>query len=154
MSKTTCRYTDNIQIAKQTTTQVLQRLNELNVPSTPVHFTLLYEMVSQTDPEFAEELASLIKHHDYTDESVRPLFRELLKRILNQHLPTDEVSQLINEVLGHLESWSSESEQYHQILIDNIACLKACETHDEVMQCLNQNILPPIEKISLLEFAS
>lgn len=106
-------------------------------------------MVSQTDPEFAEELASLIKHHDYTDESVRPLFRELLKRILNQHLPTDEVSQLINEVLGHLESWSSESEQYHQILIDNIACLKACETHDEVMQCLNQNILPPIEKISL-----
>lgn len=148
MSNTSCRYTDNIQKAKQTTTQVLQRLNELNVPSTPVHFTLLYEMVSQTDPEFAEELSNLIKHHDYTDESVRPLFRELLKRILNQHLPTDEVSQLINEVLEHLENWSSESEHYHQILIENMASLQACQTHDEVMHCLNHNILPPIQKIT------
>ncbi|HEY9016720.1 GGDEF domain-containing protein [Thiomicrospira sp.] len=148
MSKTTCRYTDNIQQAKQITSQVLQRLNELDVPSTPVHFTLLYEMVSQTDPEFADELANLIKHHDYTDESVRPLFRELLKRIINQHLPTDEVSQLIHEVLEHLESWSSESEQHHQVLMDNIACLQACQTHDEIMHCLNQNILPPIRKIT------
>ncbi|WP_029935795.1 GGDEF domain-containing protein [Thiomicrospira pelophila] len=148
MSNKSCRYTDNTQQAKQTTNQVLQRLNELNVPSTPVHFTLLYEMVSQTDPEFAEELSNLIKHHDYTDESVRPLFRELLKRIINQHLPTDEVSQLINEVLEHLENWSSESEHYHQLLIENMACLQACQTQDKVMQCLNQNILPPIQKIT------
>ncbi|MBE0493671.1 MAG: diguanylate cyclase [Thiomicrospira sp.] len=148
MSKKTCRYTDDIQTAKQTTTQVLQRLNELNVPSTPVHFTLLYEMVSQTDPEFAEELANLIRQHDYTDESVRPLFRELLKRIINQHLPTDEVSQLINEVLGHLESWSTESAKHQQGLTDNIACLEASQSYDEIMHCLNQNILPPIRKIS------
>lgn len=148
MSTNNCRYSDDLQTAKQTTAQVLQRLNELKVPSTPVHFTLIYEMISQTDPEFAEELANLIKHHDYTDESVRPMFRELLKRILNQHLPTEEVSQLISEVLRHLENWSAESEQHQQVLIDNIACLKACQTHEEVMHCLDHNILPPIQQIS------
>ena len=148
MSNSSCRYTDDHQQAHKTSLEVLEQINELNVPATPVHFTLLYEMISQSDPELAEELSNLVEQKTYSDERARPLYRELLKRILHQHLPSEEVAQLINTVLGNLEHWSSQSTQQQNALQKNLACLARCETKDAVIQCINENIIPPIKQLS------
>jgi diguanylate cyclase len=147
MSSKTCRYGDDMNAAQKNKDAVLRQIDRLELPPTPVHFTLLYELVTKTDPDFAKELQQLIENHQYTDESVRPLYRSLLKRILNQHLPTQDVSALINEVLTHLETWSKESDIHQKVLDQNIECLKSCDSKEEVLTCIEQNILPPISRI-------
>lgn len=148
MNTSHCRYIDDLPTADKYKDAVLKQIDALNVPATPVHFTLLYELASQTDPDFASELKNLIENHQYTDESVKPLYRSLLKRILSQHIPTQDVSALINQVLSHLEAWSKNSGSLQQVLEQNVSCLKACETKDEMLSCIEQTILPSIQQIS------
>lgn len=147
MSTKSCRYTDNRTLANKYKGRALEQIERLNVPATPVHFTLMYELVSQTDPEFAQEIKHLISNQQYTDESVRPLFRSLLRRTLYQYLPTEKVGALIDEVLTDLESWSHDSNAQQALLKESITRLKMCDNKENAINCLEEKVLPSIHQI-------
>jgi diguanylate cyclase len=144
-----CRYTDNLDESLDICNHVVTLTQQLNVPANPVHFTLLFEKLSQTDPAFAEQIEELIQQNRYTDESVRPLFLALLKRILHRHLPTEEVALLIESVLNNLDQWTAISATQQQNIERSIECLKSCESPESAITCLHQNVLPSIEQINL-----
>ena len=149
MSASACRYTDNLEESLMTCNQVIALTQQLKVPANPVHFTLLFEKISQTDPEFAAQTEQLIQQNRYTDDAVRPLFLALLKRILHRHLPTEEVGLLIEHVLQQLDQWSLSSADHQQTIEASIDCLKSCDTQDAAIACLNERIFPTIEQINL-----
>lgn len=142
-----CRYREDLQQSSQIARKALTKLERLQLPPNPVHFTLLYEQDSQTDPEIAEQVKQLIADENYSTHTARPLFINLLTRILQNHTPTEEISQLIQQVLQHLDTWNKDAQQHQGTLEKNLQCLQRCETREAMMDCLKQNILPPISQI-------
>ncbi|WFE68901.1 GGDEF domain-containing protein [Thiomicrospira sp. R3] len=148
MPSQSCRYNDSIPQATIIAEQVLKEIQALSVASTPVHFTLLYEKAIQLDHEFSENLSALIKSKDYSDETVWPIYRELLKRILNQQLPASEITFLLSQALANINNWVDQSNNQKNLLEKNITYLKNSRTQQEVIDCVEKDILPCIKTLN------
>lgn len=148
MSNSSCRYNDSISQAAIIAEQVLNEIKELKVSASPVHFTLLYEKASQLDHELAENLCSLIETKQYNDQTVRPIYRDLIKRILNKQLPTSEVARLLTEALSNINSWSQHSSAEQEKLEVNLDKLKSSKNQQEIEHYLAQEIIPSVKSLN------
>ncbi|UQB42916.1 GGDEF domain-containing protein [Thiomicrospira microaerophila] len=148
MSNSSCRYNDSVPQAAIIAEQVFKEIRELKVAATPVHFTLLYEKASQLDHELAENLSLLIESKQYNDQTVRPVYRELIKRILNQHLPTSEVASLLSDALTNINVWAQTTSNQQKKLEHNLTALKSAKDQQEITQCVEQEIIPCIQSLN------
>lgn len=142
-----CRYREDTAQSNQIARKTLAKLERLALPANPIHFSLLYEQASQIDAEIAQQVEQLLAQEDYNLKTARPLFITLLTRILQNQTPTEEISQLIQHLLQHLDDWHQDARAQQSALDQNLQCLQQCKTPQEINACLQTTILPPINHI-------
>lgn len=144
MKNIKCRYGDDHESANNYKKQALELIEKLEVAPTPVHFTLFYEYASRLEPNLVSEIEDLIRNNYYNEYTARTIFRALIKNTLDHYLPTEEVQQIIKEILNDLNSWSKDTSSVQTSLENDLACLIACKTKEEADDCLRNNILPSV----------
>jgi diguanylate cyclase len=142
-----CRYREDTAQSNQIARKTLAKLERLALPTNPIHFSLLYEQATQIDTEIAQQVEQLLAQDNYNLNTARPLFIALLTRILQNQTPTEEISQLIQHLLQHLDNWHQDARAQQSVLDKNLQCLQQCKTPQEINNCLQNTILPPINHI-------
>lgn len=105
------RYPDSLEACEDLSSQTLKRLKELDLRSNPVHFLLLFEAISKRDPSLARKIQQTIELNTYNDEVANDIMQTLLLEWIDlPHLPTEEVSDLIRNLLSHMKNWLSRSD--------------------------------------------
>jgi diguanylate cyclase len=141
------RYQSDPETAEQLSQQSLKKLQQLNLNSNPVHYTLMYESLCQADPYLSEEINRLIQEKHYTNQSAESLFIGLIAQLLYKTLPADKACQLLNDLLSGLDQWIANSTQNQQQLHANIEALKAHELPEPLSLSLLGNVLPTVQTL-------
>ncbi|WP_373020868.1 GGDEF domain-containing protein [Thiomicrorhabdus sp.] len=120
----------------------LAKINELKLSENPVHFTLIYEWLSQADPYFSEEVDRIIRQGNYDDEMAETLYIELITQLLYKTLPTEQACTVLNELLSKLSRWIDENAGKKELLNEQLKALDNLSLPEEAQKPLKETILP------------
>lgn len=141
------RYSADSKTSQQWTQKSLDKIQELKVPSNPVHFTLMYELLSQADPYFGEEVERLIREQNYDNETAEKLYITLITQILYKALPAEKACKLLNDLLSTLENWIQNSKQRQEKLDAGLNNLNKLDLPQAVSDTLFNEVLPNVNSI-------
>lgn len=126
--------------------KTIAKIQSLRLGTNPIHFFLLYEWLTKTDSYFSEQIDITLSLKSYNDDSASQLFHEAIEIILNQKLPTEDLSNLINDLLLNMNSWLSDSNIYQDNLEEHIDRLASINLPTQAINILKENILPILKK--------
>lgn len=118
------RYNASTDVSKQLKEQCIQAIEEHNLSCNPIHFTLVYEWLSEVDPYFSEELDRAFKQAKYNDETAENLFIKLIAQLLYKSLPAEKTGAILNQLLTSLDQWMTNTQQQQQSIQNEIQQLQ------------------------------
>lgn len=127
--------------------KTLQQIKELNVPANPIHYTLIFEAINEIDPYLANEVQKAITSKTYDNNTAETLFIELISQFIYQSLPTEEVENLLNELLEEIAFWLNETKTKRDFLDSEIKLVSQQNLPEDISRRLNQNILPTLQSV-------
>ncbi|MDG6773686.1 GGDEF domain-containing protein [Thiomicrorhabdus sp. ZW0627] len=128
--------------------QSLEKIDELKLSSNPIHFTLIYEWLSQADPYYSEEMDRIIRQGNYDDKTAENMFIGLITQLLYKTLPTEKACTLLNELLSKLNRWVAENNKKQETLNNEISTLSDFDLPEEASVALNDRILPLLKSLN------
>lgn len=141
------RYTDNKKEAQRLAEGCLKKIQQLGVQANPIHFTLIFEWLSQNDPFLYTEIEQAFKDNSYNSATAETLFINLIGQILYSSIPSQEVENLLKNLQSNLDTWTKSSDKKSDEIKTNISELMALELSEQVKKPLVEVILPNIESI-------
>ncbi|MBN2865121.1 MAG: GGDEF domain-containing protein [Thiotrichales bacterium] len=141
------RYTQNKKEARALAEGCLEKLKQLELNANPIHFTLLFEWLSQNDPFLHTEIEQALNDNSYNNNTAETLFINLIGQILYSSIPSQEVENLLKNLQSQLDSWTNSSDKKHSELTKHINEIKALELPTEIQKPLTEQILPTIESM-------
>jgi len=124
----------------------LDKIMGLNLSPNPIHFTLVYETLSQIDSDISKKIENEIASENYP-ESADYLFIEFISKILYQHLPTDKVQALLVDLLEEIENWLESSKSNQAIVTQELQEFTKLELPTEIKNRLKERVLPKLNSI-------
>jgi len=144
----TTRY--NIQESEDSSNELavntFDKIKGLNLPPNPIHFTLIYEALSQIDNEIAKKIENEISSNSY-HESADTLFIEFISQLLYQYLPTEKVQSLLINLLEEIEGWLEKSKKTEASVAFELQEFSKLELPVEIKDRLTERVLPKINSI-------
>lgn len=144
-----CRYQLDHATALQTSKQILAKLEALTINANPIHFTLFYEIAHRINPTLSDEIGHALAHNEYDDESAKAFFHKLMLEVMDKTFNSEEFSDIINELVVFIESWIDGSQKTHNELNHVVAELNSLKTNEDIVQQLQDKILPTIRNYQL-----
>lgn len=127
--------------------QILSKIDALKLHANPIHYTLIYELLSRSDPYFTEEISNALEFKTYNDETAQGLFVELITNMIHKQIPAEEVGQLLNGLLNEIENWVRRAQSKQLNLREEIIHIN---NHDElpsdIAERLRLRILPALDE--------
>ena len=139
------RYTDNKKEAHLLAEGCLKKLAQLGVNSNPIHFTLIFEWLSENDPFLHTEIDQSIKDNSYNNATAETLFINLIGQILYNSVPSQEVDNLLKNLQSSLNQWMSNGKKNQALLQTSIQEMIQLELPPEIKLPLKNVILPSID---------
>ncbi|SFR52449.1 GGDEF domain-containing protein [Thiomicrospira sp. ALE5] len=147
MTQRSLRYHTNLQETKKLAQQTLKEIDQLGLAPNPIHYTLIFELLGDIDPNFSKKLTELIQAKQYQDDLAFPIYQDLVKSALAINIPTDQVQQLIDQAIDDTHNWNAVSKQQQGTLSTNLANITQCDTKEAVNDYVSKHIIPPINLI-------
>ncbi|WP_178862054.1 GGDEF domain-containing protein [Thiomicrorhabdus cannonii] len=119
------RYQANPDQSKQLKDQCIRKIEEFNLSCNPIHFTLVYEWLSEVDPYLSEELDRVFKLAQYDDETAENLFIKLIAQLLYKSLPAEKTGAILNQLLFSLDRWMTNTQQKQQLIQNEIELMQS-----------------------------
>ena len=141
------RYTNNKQEAQRLAEGCLKKIQQLDVQANPIHFTLIFEWLSQNDHCLFTEIEQAFKDNRYNSVTAETLFLNLISQTLYSSIPSQEVENLLKGLQSNLASWTESSDKKRHNIEASVTELVALDLTDQVKQPLLEKILPNIESI-------
>ena len=131
----------------KTVKKTLNQIKELNVPANLIHFTLIFEAIHEIDPYLANEIQKAIESKTYDNNTAETLFIELISQFFYQSLPTEEVENLLNELLEEIAFWLNETKTNKEFITSEIKLISQANLPEDISRRLQQNILPTLQSV-------
>lgn len=134
--------------------ETLERCAQLKVAPNPIHYTLLFEYLTNIDPLFQEDMTQTLQLHAYGDEAAETLYLQLISNMLAHILPIEQTETQFQQLLDGLAQWLEGFSAEQSALKSDIATLKSLAQTQQcatLIEHLEQHILP---RLSRLEHAS
>ncbi len=144
------RYAMPAAAAEQRARETLEKCMSLKVSPNPIHYTLLFEYLAETDPELREEIAHTLQLHAYDDKSAEELYLKLIARMTAEMLPTGEAETLFERLRDTLDAWLDDFSSEQQSLKEDIRALKATADAGHctpILEMLERHILPRLARL-------
>jgi len=141
------RYIDNKKESLLLAEDCLKKINQLGVNANPIHFTLIFEWLSQNDPFLFAEIEQAFKDNSYNNATAETLFINLIGQILYSSIPSQEVESLLKNLQNNLDTWTNSSNIKHADLTTTITELVTLDLTGQVKKPLVDQVLPTIEAI-------
>jgi len=146
----THRYLNQKTNANKLAVETLKKIGELadkvEIQADPIHFALIYESLLKNDPELVGQINHLLNKKEYNHTNAKILFSELWSKIIQQDLPSDELSHILSGLLDNIGSWLTDSETNNQELAKNITEISSEPDFPKALSILKQKCLPNLER--------
>ncbi len=123
--------------------QTLKKITELNLQSNPIHYSVIYEWLSEIDPYFTDTVQTHIDCDNYNDHTAETLYMNLISQFLHEKIPNEEMESLLNGLLIHISNWIFHSKQRQAVILED---LHSVLEHDDlppvVANTLNNKVMP------------
>lgn len=144
--KTECRYNLATNHAINISHEVLDKIQALDLNANPIHFTLLYEQISQINPELATQIQHTIEMGDYDDNSARMLFNTLWSEIIFNSMHSEEFLNAINELVLFLDEWTHKSETENTQFYNQVEQMAQTKDAFIALTQLQTKIIPALKQ--------
>jgi diguanylate cyclase len=135
---------------KELPKKILSKIDALKLRANPIHYTLIYELLSRNDPYFTEEINNAIELKTYNDQVAQELFIQLITNIIHKQIPTEEVGQLLNGLLNDIENWLQRAQSKQLNLREEIARINShSDLPDAIAERLRTRIFPALDEFYL-----
>lgn len=124
----------------------LAKIKELELAPNPIHFTLIFEALHEVDPEFAKKIHLEIFNKTY-EQSAESLYIELISHLLYQYLPTEQVQNLLINLLKEIEAWLITSKKSEQLIASEIEEFTQMALPEEIQGRIKEKLLPTLNTI-------
>ncbi|MDX1352130.1 MAG: GGDEF domain-containing protein [Thiomicrorhabdus sp.] len=124
----------------------LAKIKELELTPNPIHFTLIFEALHEVDPEFAKKIHLEIFNKTY-EQSAESLYIELISHLLYQYLPTEQVQNLLINLLKEIEAWLITSKKSEQLIASEIEEFTQMALPEEIQGRIKEKLLPTLNTI-------
>jgi len=131
--------------SKITAEKALKEIKQLALPATPIYFTLMYEVVSEIDPDLANSIQDAINTNTLNNCKAEELFIGFLTQYIYNGLPPEEVESILNTLLEEISSWLHQSKLNEKILTSEITLLSQEKLPTHVAEQVNNKILPTLQ---------
>jgi len=141
------RYTSNSKDSKQLAENSITKISQLGLNPNPIHFTLMFEWLSQNDPFLFEQIEQVMNDNQYNNNNAETLYTNLIGQLLYDSIPAQEVSNLLNNLQTQLNQWVLSGQEKQTRLNDNIQSLVAMDLPEKVINPLVNEIAPTIDEL-------
>lgn len=141
-----CRYNLSEQEALQTSREVLEKIQQHELNANPIHFALFYELLTQINPDIAEQIEHAIQFKSYDDNSARMLFNALWSEIIRHNMPTEEFSDIINDLIFVIETWATKSQKNQTSITTSLEELSQSTQTEDILSRLQKDVIPNIKQ--------
>ncbi len=124
---------------------VLSKLQTHQLPPTPIHFTLIYELLTEIDPTFSKQISKALTTHTYDDQTAGYLFSALWSSIFDQKSHTEAFSEAINELIIFIEKWLHYQDDQKATLDQQLHEIHTLSSPEAILDRLKRQVLPTLE---------
>jgi len=139
------RFTDNKKESRHLAEGSLAKLNELGLNANPIHFTLMFEWLSEKDPFLHAEIEQALQDNSYSNITAENLFINLIGQMLYNSIPSEEVDNVLKSLQANLNSWLISGNQQREILQKHITEMTQLALPKELKEPLLKVILPTVD---------
>ena len=132
---------------KQLAQDVLDNIKTTGCIPTPIHYTVIYESVVNIDPALGSQIKSTIDNHLYTNNIAEDFFRDLIIKYLLNHMPSQQVEELLKKLLNQMDLWVKQTEKNQKAIKDSVEDIQTEEIPIKIKNTLEQEIIPAINDI-------
>ncbi|BCN94043.1 GGDEF domain-containing protein [Thiomicrorhabdus immobilis] len=136
---------DDHKAANKVAEQTHKQIKDLQICATPVHYTLMYEAISEIDPYLANEIQKAIANKSYDNSTAESLFIDLISQYVHPGLPPEEVEGLLNALLEEITSWVSQTKSKEELLTSEIEQVSRENLPLHIAERLDKKILPTLQ---------
>ncbi len=122
--------------------KTLQKIEELQLQSNPIHYSVIYEWLSEIDPYFTDTVQTNIDSHNYNDNTAETLYMNLVAQFLHEKIPSEQVESLLNGLISHINNWINHSKQRQDIILNDLHFVLEQELPTLVKNTLNNSVMP------------
>ncbi|VAW46441.1 diguanylate cyclase/phosphodiesterase (GGDEF & EAL domains) with PAS/PAC sensor(s) [hydrothermal vent metagenome] len=122
--------------------QTLEKIAEFNVQSNPIHYSVIYEWLSEVDPYFTDTVQTNIDNDNYNDHSAETLYMTLVTQFLHEKIPNEEMESLLNGLIIHINHWITHSKQRQSVILNDLHSILEQELSPVVSDTLTNRIMP------------
>jgi len=122
--------------------RTLKKVEELNVQSNPIHYSVIYECLSEIDPYFTDTVQTNIDSNNYNDHTAEALYKNLIAQFLHEEIPNEEMESLLNGLLIHISKWIVHSKQRQSVILTDLHAILEEDLPPIVASMLNESVMP------------
>ncbi len=138
---------DHQKITKETLQKIKLLSKKIEIQPDPIHFSLMYEVLINQDKEFIAEINQLITNGIYTHKTAQILFTSLWTKIIQSHIPYNEFSQIVEELLNDINGWLDKSSTNNSTLAKKINFAEKNTNSSNPLIYIKNEILPDLKTI-------
>lgn len=124
---------------------VLSKLQTHQLPPTPIHFTLIYELLTEIDPTLSKQIAESLATQTYDDQTAGHFFSALWSPIFDQKSHTEAFSEAINELVVFIEKWLLYQDDQKATLDQQLHEINSLSSPEAILDRLKRQVLPTLE---------
>lgn len=128
--------------------QTMAKIVALKVDANPIHYSVIYEWLSEIDPYFTDSVQTNIDCHNYNDSTAETLYMNLIAQFLQEKIPNEEVESLLNNLITHINNWIIQSKQKQSTVIEDIEGILEEDLPAAVTDTLMTRVMPNLLAIS------
>lgn len=140
-----CRYNLPQNEANKVSHTVLDKIEQLDLNANPIHFTLLYELITQINPGLAEQIQHTIEMGNYDDQSARILFNTLWSEIIFNSMQSEDFLEAIDQLILFIHKWAKNSEQKNVEFAQQLQSLETMQDTQDILNLLRESMLPALK---------
>lgn len=141
------RYTDSIKTSHSLAEESIKKLSQLGLQANPVHFTLMFEWLNESDVFFHSEIEQALQTNRYDNATAEVLFINLIGQMLSNSIPVQEVESLLKGLQTSFDGWTVSCEQKQSTLKKEISDLTQLTLPDALKQSLTESIIPTVDAL-------
>ena len=122
--------------------KTLEKIAEFNVQSNPIHYSVIYEWLSEIDPYFTDTVQTNIDGDNYNDHTAETLYMSLVAQFLHEKIPNEEMESLLNGLILHISNWITHSKQRQSIILNDLHTILEQELPTLVSETLTKSVMP------------
>ncbi|MCF6299344.1 MAG: GGDEF domain-containing protein [Thiomicrorhabdus sp.] len=122
--------------------RTLDKIAELNMQSNPIHYSVIYEWLSEIDPYFTDTVQTNIDSDNYNDGTAETLYMSLVAQFLHEKIPNEEMESLLNGLIRHISNWITHSKQRQSAILSDLNTILEQELPPLVSDTLTKSVMP------------